>query len=91
MALIHTVDSMVCRSDCGACCIAPSITTPMPGMPQGKAAGQKCLHLDDKFLCRLWGTTERPAFCDQFKAELAYCGSHRDEAMAILTALEHQT
>ncbi|MFS9540720.1 YkgJ family cysteine cluster protein, partial [Klebsiella pneumoniae] len=26
---------MECRTDCGACCIAPSISSPIPGMPQG--------------------------------------------------------
>ena len=30
---------MDCRRNCGACCIAPSITSPIPGMPQGKPAG----------------------------------------------------
>ncbi|MDM6904545.1 YkgJ family cysteine cluster protein, partial [Enterobacter hormaechei] len=24
---------MNCRIDCGACCIAPSISSPIPGMP----------------------------------------------------------
>lgn len=28
-----------CRPGCGACCIAPSISSPIPGMPEGKAAG----------------------------------------------------
>lgn len=27
---------MDCRPGCGACCIAPSITSPIPGMPHGK-------------------------------------------------------
>ena len=30
---------MPCRDGCGACCIAPSITSPIPGMPHGKPAG----------------------------------------------------
>jgi Fe-S-cluster containining protein len=30
---------MNCRLGCGACCIAPSISSPIPGMPQGKPAG----------------------------------------------------
>ncbi|HNV09555.1 MAG TPA: YkgJ family cysteine cluster protein, partial [Dokdonella sp.] len=29
---------MSCRSGCGACCIAPSISSPIPGMPNGKPA-----------------------------------------------------
>ncbi len=30
------VPGHACRPGCGACCIAPSITTPIPGMPHGK-------------------------------------------------------
>ena len=29
----------MCRPGCGACCIAPSITSPIPGMPDGKPVG----------------------------------------------------
>ena len=39
--------SMICRSGCGACCLAPSISTPIPGMPQGKPAGVRCVQLDE--------------------------------------------
>lgn len=28
---------MDCRSGCGACCIAPSISSPIPGMPEWQA------------------------------------------------------
>ena len=27
-----------CRPGCGACCIAPSISSPIPDLPQGKPA-----------------------------------------------------
>jgi hypothetical protein len=27
---------MDCRPQCGACCVAPSISSPIPGMPHGK-------------------------------------------------------
>ena len=30
---------MNCRPHCGACCIALSISSPIPGMPAGKPAG----------------------------------------------------
>jgi hypothetical protein len=30
------VPGHACRPGCGACCIAPSITSPIPGMPDGK-------------------------------------------------------
>jgi len=32
----RTDASIDCRSGCGACCIAPSISSPIPGMPNGK-------------------------------------------------------
>ena len=35
-----------CRAGCGACCIAPSISSPIPGMPNGKPAGVRCVQLD---------------------------------------------
>ena len=34
-----------CRSGCAACCIAPSISSPIPGMPHGKPAGVRCVQL----------------------------------------------
>jgi len=52
---------MNCREGCGACCIAPSISSPLPGMPQGKPAGERCLHLSVEQLCLLFGQPERPA------------------------------
>ncbi|MDD8045446.1 MAG: YkgJ family cysteine cluster protein, partial [Verrucomicrobiota bacterium] len=30
---------MECRPGCGACCTVVSISSPIPGMPQGKPAG----------------------------------------------------
>jgi len=37
---------MKCRAGCGVCCIAPSISQPLPYMPDGKPAGQACANLD---------------------------------------------
>ena len=51
---------MDCRSNCGACCIAISISSPIPGMPDGKPAGVRCLHLNDAMRCDLFGKSERP-------------------------------
>jgi len=82
---------MQCRERCGACCIAPSITSPIPGMPFGKPAGMPCVQLDDDYRCRLFGKPERPAFCASLKPQPAMCGSSRDEAFAILDALEVAT
>ena len=82
---------MQCRNDCGACCIAPSVTSPIPGMPQGKPAGVRCVQLDDDDRCRLFGRPERPAFCASLRPSADMCGTDRDEAMALLAALEAAT
>ena len=82
---------MDCRVGCGACCIAPSITQPYFGMPAGKPAGVRCVHLTDDNLCALFGRSERPLFCAAFSAEVEFCGSSRTEALVILSALESQT
>ena len=79
---------MDCRDHCGACCIAPSITSPIPGMPHGKPAGIPCVQLDDDYRCRLFGSPERPAFCASLKPLLSMCGAARDEALSVLTQLE---
>ena len=41
--------TMECREGCAACCIAPSITSALPGMPQGKPADIACVQLDESF------------------------------------------
>lgn len=82
---------MECRLGCGACCIAPSISTPIPGMPQGKPAGQRCIQLDDNNLCRIFGQPERPAVCLNFKADAEICGEQNQVAMDNLISLEALT
>ena len=82
---------MQCRERCGACCIAPSITTPLPGMPHGKPAGVPCVHLDDQLRCGLFGRPERPAFCGSLQAMASMCGDSREEAMKTIALLEAQT
>lgn len=79
---------MECRAGCGACCIAPSISSIIPALGRGKRGGERCPHLDDKNLCTLFGKPERPAVCCGFQAEPLFCGSSRDEAMKILSELE---
>ena len=79
---------MQCRPGCGACCIAPSIREPLPGMPDGKPAGVRCAHLDHDYRCLLFGDPRRPALCDAFQAEPAICGDNRQQALANIAALE---
>ena len=80
-----------CRPGCGACCIAPSITSPIPGMPHGKPAGVRCVQLDDDMRCRIFGRPERPAFCGGLMPSEEMCGSDATHAMQWLTALDVAT
>lgn len=82
---------MDCRDGCGACCIAPSITSPIPGMPFGKPAGMPCVQLDDDFRCRLFGKPERPKFCASLRPQPSMCGRDRADAFTILDAMEIET
>lgn len=77
-----------CREGCAACCIAPSISTPIPGMPNGKPAGVRCVQLDASSRCRLFGHPERPAVCASLKPSTEMCGDNRDQAMHYLHCLE---
>jgi uncharacterized protein len=82
---------MDCRSGCGACCIAPSINSSIPGMPQGKPAGVRCVQLDQANRCRLFGQPDRPAFCGGLQPSQEMCGSTREQAMVWITSLERAT
>jgi uncharacterized protein len=80
--------TMQCRDHCGACCIAPSINSPIPDMPDGKPAGVRCIQLDDENRCRLFGKPERPAFCGGLQPSLEMCGQNQEHAIAWLSQLE---
>ncbi len=82
---------MECRLDCGACCIAPSISTAIPGMPNGKKSGERCIQLDEKNLCLLFGKPQRPKVCGMFQAEVEICGDTREQALANIIHLESIT
>lgn len=82
---------MQCRIGCGACCIAPSITSPIPGMPAGKPAGVRCIQLDDENRCKIFGDPARPAVCGSLQPGPEMCGSSNEAAMRYLTWLETST
>ena len=82
---------MKCRKFCGSCCIAPSINSPLPGMPNGKPAGVPCVNLDENFLCRIFNDPARPAFCASLQPSEEMCGSCREDAMRYLEELEKLT
>ncbi|MFY3386213.1 YkgJ family cysteine cluster protein [Paracidovorax sp. MALMAid1276] len=82
---------MNCRPGCGACCTAPSISSPIPGMPLGKPAGVRCIQLDDAARCRIFGQPGRPAVCGGLMPSAEMCGPDAEHALQFLTRLERMT
>lgn len=77
--------------DCRVGCIAPSISSPMPGMPRGKPAGLRCLHLTRDHRCALYGKPERPEVCKRLRASDETCGQSAREAFMWLARVERAT
>jgi len=82
---------MDCRTGCAACCIAPSISSPIPGMPHGKPAGVPCIQLDEQLRCRIFGQPDRPAVCASLRPNPEMCGVDREAARRFLSQLEALT
>ena len=86
---------MNCRPHCGACCIAPSISSPIPdphgGPPRPKPAGVPCPQLDAALRCRLFGHPSRPLVCRSLQPHADMCGTTAEQAMQTLTQLEWLT
>lgn len=82
---------MDCRPHCAACCIAPSISSPIPGMPHGKPAGVACSQLTADLRCAIFGRPERPAVCASLQPSPTMCGDSREQAMRWLGHLEDAT
>jgi Fe-S-cluster containining protein len=82
--------SMSCRAGCGACCIAPSLSSPIPGMPDGKPAGVRCVQLSQDNRCKIYGSTDRPAVCLSYQASES-CGTDREKALRHLAEVEART
>lgn len=80
-----------CRPGCAACCIAPSISSPIPGMEGGKPAGVRCVQLDAADRCRLFGDPRRPAVCGSLAPAADMCGDDRAHALNFLAQLERVT
>jgi len=83
--------SFSCRPGCGACCIAPSISSPIPGMPNGKPAGVRCVQLDEHNGCKIFGQPERPRVCGGLQPSTEMCGETSAQAMFFLSELERLT
>ena len=82
---------MECREACGACCISPSISSPIPGMPNGKPAGTVCIHLDEELKCKLFHCDSRPKVCGDFIPTMDACGENREQALFNLSLYEELT
>jgi uncharacterized protein len=66
----------------------PSISSPIPGMPKGKRAGEPCIHLSKEMRCTIYDSPFRPLVCKDFKADPLVCGNSRTEALTIFAELE---
>jgi len=60
-------------------------------MPNGKAAGQACIHLLSDYRCGIFTDPARPKVCSDFSAEEMICGNSREEALLIITSIEETT
>lgn len=82
---------MECRVGCAACCIAPSISSAIPGMAAGKPAGVRCTQLTAENLCLIFGLAGRPPVCLSLQASEEMCGVCNSEAFERLNSLEQLT
>lgn len=82
---------MNCRPGCGACCIGLSISSPIPGMPDGKPAGVRCVQLTDSLRCAIFGQPLRPSVCASLRPEPEMCGDSPAHALRWLAWLEEVT
>ncbi len=82
---------MNCRVGCAACCVVISISSPIPGLPNGKPAGLRCPHLTEDGRCKLFGHASRPAICVRLTPSLEMCGQTDEHAYRYLRDLEEAT
>ena len=57
-------------------------------MPDGKPAGMRCIQLDARNRCRIFGQPGRPAVCSQLMPSAEMCGPDAAHAMHYLRQLE---
>ena len=82
---------MECRIGCAACCIAPSISSSIPGMENGKPSGVRCVQLSEDDRCLIFSSDLRPAVCGSLRPDSEMCGSSAGEAIQLLTEWEQAT
>jgi len=83
---------MRCRANCGACCIAPTITSELPNMQDGKPSGVYCANLNpETFACNIWEKDNYPDFCRKYKPCEEICGSTKEQALTNIYYLDEVT
>ncbi len=60
-------------------------------MPQGKRAGERCLHLTLDHQCAIFHDPRRPVVCGSLMARRDMCGDSREFALHYLNKLELAT
>lgn len=60
-------------------------------MPGGKPAGMRCVQLDARERCRIFGHPDRPAVCGSLQPDALMCGDGREHAIRWLGNLERLT
>ena len=60
-------------------------------MPQGKAAGERCVQLDSDDRCQIFGQPDRPAVCGSLQPSAEMCGPDREHALVLLGRMERET
>jgi uncharacterized protein len=82
---------MICHKNCAACCSVISISSPLPGMPNGKPAGIRCYNLTLNDLCSIHEQENYPTVCRNFQMSLETCGLEAKVAIDYLYQLEKLT
>jgi hypothetical protein len=60
-------------------------------MPNGKPAGVRCVQLDERNGCKIFGQPGRPAVCGSLQPSQEMCGDSAAQAMFFLGELERLT
>lgn len=85
------MNTKFCRPNCGACCIHISISSSLPGHPNGKPAGVRCVNLGDDRNCTIYGTPDFPNICQRFMGDTEMCGNNHVDATWRIIELERLT
>lgn len=84
-------EAIQCRAGCAACCTVISISSALPGMPNGKPAGVRCVNLDNSNNCIIHNSELYPSICRSFSADIEMCGTTNEHAYKYIEELEVYT